>query len=70
MSTMTVRVLIGSVIAACLLGIAALEVVSERVRVDLSPTVVHGDADGRPDSAPVSVADWSSGRSPARAPPS
>jgi hypothetical protein len=57
MSTMTVRVLVGSVIAACLLGIAALEVVSERVRVDPSSAVVQGASDGRPDSAPVSVAE-------------
>lgn len=55
MSTMTVRVLVGSVIAACLLGVAALEVVSERVRVD--PSGVQGVRDGMPDSAPVSVAD-------------
>ena len=34
MSTTTVRVLIGIVVAACLLGIGALEVLSERVRVD------------------------------------
>ena len=57
MSTITVRVLIGSVIAACLLGIAALEVVSERVRVDLSATPVLGGPSGGPDSAPVSLAD-------------
>jgi hypothetical protein len=57
MSTMTVRVLVGSVIAACVLGVAALEVVSERVRVDLSPTVVPGTPHGMPDSAPVSVAE-------------
>lgn len=57
MSTVTVRVLVGSVIAACLLGLAALEVVSERVRVDLSSTPVQGAPDGRPDSAPVSIAD-------------
>lgn len=57
MSTMTVRVLVGSVIAACLLGIAALEVVSERVRVDLSSAGFEGARDGMPDSAPVSVAD-------------
>ena len=54
MST-TVRVLIGSVIAACLLGVAALEVVSERVRVDLSE--VQAVRVGMPDSAPVSVAE-------------
>lgn len=45
MSTMTMRVLIAGVIAACLLGVAALEVVSERVRVDLSSTAVQGVLD-------------------------
>lgn len=45
MSTMTMRVLIAGVIAACLLGAAALEVVSERVRVDLSSTAVQGVLD-------------------------
>lgn len=57
MSTITVRVLIGSVIAAFLLGVAALEVVSERVRVDLSSTPALGGLGGGPDSAPVSLAD-------------
>jgi len=45
MSTTTVRVLIGSVIAACVLGIGALEVVSERVHVDPASTVGQGAAD-------------------------
>ena len=45
MSATTVRVLIGSVIAACVLGIGALEVVSERVHVDPASTVGQGAAD-------------------------
>lgn len=45
MSATTVRVLIGSVIAACVLGIGALEVVSERVHVDPGSTVGQGAAD-------------------------
>lgn len=46
MSTTTVRVLIGSVVAACLLGIGALEVLSERVRVDVSSTTAQRAPDG------------------------
>ena len=49
MSTTTVRVLIGTVITAGLLGIGALEVVSERV----PRTVVQGALDGQPDSPSV-----------------
>jgi len=48
MLTTTVRVLIGIVVAACLLGIGALEVLSERVQ--RAP-------DGRPDSSPAYLAD-------------
>lgn len=46
MSTTTVRVLIGTVITAGLLGIGALEVVGERV----PRSVVRGALDGKPDS--------------------
>ncbi len=53
MSTTTVRVLMGTVITAGLLGIGALEVVSERV----PPTVVQGALDGKPDSPSAYVAD-------------
>ena len=56
MSTTTVRVLVGSVIAACVLGIGALEVLSERVHVDLAATAVQGAPDARPDST-QSIAD-------------
>lgn len=45
MSATTVRVLIGSVIAACVLAIGALEVVSERVHVDPASTVGQDAAD-------------------------
>ncbi len=57
MSTTTVRVLIGIVVAACLLGIGALEVLSERVRVDLASTTAHRAPDGGSDSAPAYLAD-------------
>jgi len=53
----TVRVLIGIVVAACLLGIGALEVLSERVRVDLASTTAQRAPDGRPDSSPAYLAD-------------
>ncbi len=57
MSTTTVRVLVGSVIAAGFLGIAALEVVSERVPVDLESTAVLGRPDGNP-APPAHVEDF------------
>jgi len=57
MSTSTVRVLIGSVIAAFLLGIGALEVVSERVRVDPAFTTADREPAGEPDSSPAHVAE-------------
>jgi hypothetical protein len=57
MSTTTGRVLIGSVVAACLLGIGALEVLSERVRVDLASTTAQRALDGRPNSSPAYLAD-------------
>ena len=57
MLTTTVRVLIGIVVAACLLGIGALEVLSERVRVDLASTTPQRAPDGRPDSSPAHLAD-------------
>jgi len=57
MLTTTVRVLIGIVVAACLLGIGALEVLSERVRVDLASTTPQRAPDSRPDSSPASLAD-------------
>jgi hypothetical protein len=40
-------------VAACLLGIGALEVLSERVRVDLASTTAQRAPDGRPDSSPA-----------------
>ena len=57
MSTSTVRVLIGSVIAAFLLGIGALEVVSERVRVDPAFTTADREPAGEPDSSSAHVAE-------------
>jgi hypothetical protein len=57
MSTTTVRVLIGSVIAACVLGIGALEVVSERVHVDPAATIGRGAPDGGADSPWTQVTD-------------
>lgn len=57
MSTTTVRVLIGIVVAACLLGIGALEVVSERVRVDLASKTAQRTPDGGPHSSPAALAD-------------
>lgn len=53
MSTTTVRVLVGSVIVAGLLGVGALEVVSERAT---SP-VARGVTAGQPDSPPADLAD-------------
>ena len=57
MSTTTVRVLIGSVIAACVLGIGALEVVSQRVPVDLASTAAQGAPAGEPSPASASDSD-------------
>ena len=54
MSMTTVRVLVGSVIVAGLLGIGALEVVSERLP---SPVVRGGVPASEPDSPPPYVAD-------------
>ena len=54
MSMTTVRVLVGSVIVAGLLGIGALEVVSERLP---SPVVRGGVPASEPDSPPAYVAD-------------
>jgi hypothetical protein len=53
----TVRVLIGIVVAACLLGIGALEVLSGRVRVDRASTSAERAPDVRPDSSPAYLAD-------------
>ncbi len=57
MSTITVRVLIGSVVAACVLGIGALEVVSERVHVDPSSPSAQRAPGGESASSPAYVAD-------------
>jgi hypothetical protein len=54
MSTTTVRVLVGSVIVAGLLGLGALEVVSERVP---SPVVRGAVPTGEPDSPQAYAAD-------------
>jgi hypothetical protein len=51
MSKTSVRVLVGIVAGACLLGIGALEVLSERVRVDPASTSAQRAPDGRPDSS-------------------
>jgi hypothetical protein len=58
MSTTTVRVLIGTVVTAGLLGIGALEVLSERVRVDPASTTAQRAPEGGPDSAPADLADF------------
>ena len=58
MSTTLVRVLVGIVVVAGLLGIGALEVVSERVRVDPASTAVHRAPVGRSDSSPAYLADF------------
>src|SRR6185295_3348140 len=58
MSTTLVRVLVGIVVVAGLLGIGALEVVSERVRVDPASTAVHRAPEGRSDSSPAYLADF------------
>jgi hypothetical protein len=50
MSTTTVRVLVGSVIVAGLLGIGALEVVSERVTPSVVPAVPTGELGSEPAS--------------------
>jgi hypothetical protein len=57
MSTTTIRVLIGIVVAACLLAIGALEVLSERVRVDLASTTAQRAPDGGLDLSPAYLAD-------------
>lgn len=54
----TVRVLVAVVIAACLLAIGALEVVSERVRVDPASTTTQRTPAERPDSSPAYVTDF------------
>jgi len=56
MTTTTVRVLIGSLIAACVLAIGALEVVSERVHVDPAATFGQGAPDRGADSSSTQVA--------------
>jgi hypothetical protein len=58
MGTTTVRVLIGIVMTAGLLGIGALEVVSERVHVDPASTTVQRVPEGGPDSSPAHLTDF------------
>jgi hypothetical protein len=58
MSTTTVRVLIGIVVTAGLLGIGALEVLSERVRVEPASTTAQRAPEGGPDSSPAHLADF------------
>jgi hypothetical protein len=58
MSTTTVRVLIGIVVTAGLLGIGALEVLSERVRVDPVSTTSQRAPEGGPESSPAYLADF------------
>jgi hypothetical protein len=58
MSTTTVRVLIAIVVTACLLGIGALEVLSERVRVEPASTTAQRAPEGGPDSSPAYLADF------------
>jgi hypothetical protein len=58
MSTTTVRVLIGIVVTAGLVGIGALEVLSERVRVEPASTTAQGAPEGGPDSSPAYLADF------------
>ena len=58
MSTTTVRVLIGIAVTAGLLGIGALEVLSERVRVDPASTTAQRAPEGGPESSPAYLADF------------
>jgi hypothetical protein len=58
MSTTTVRVLIGIVVTAGLLGIGALEVLSERVRVDPASTTAQRAPEGGPESSSAYLADF------------
>jgi hypothetical protein len=58
MSTTTIRVLVAAVVVACLLAVGALEVVSERVRVDPASTTSQRTPAERPDSSPAYVADF------------
>jgi len=58
MSTTTVRVLIGIVVTAGLVGIGALEVLSERVRVEPTSTTAQRAPEGGPDSSPAYLADF------------
>ena len=58
MSTTTVRVLIGIVVTAGLVGIGALEVLSERVRVEPASTTAQRAPEGGPDSSPAYLADF------------
>jgi len=58
MSTTTVRVLIAIVVTAGLLGIGALEVLSERVRVEPASTTAQRAPEGGPDSSPAYLADF------------
>jgi hypothetical protein len=58
MSTITVRVLVAGVVVAGLLAIGALEVVSERVRVDPASTTTQRTPAERPDSSPAYAADF------------
>jgi hypothetical protein len=58
MSTTTVRVLIGIVVTAGLVGIGALEVLSERVRVEPVSTTAQRAPEGGPDSSSAYLADF------------
>lgn len=58
MSTTTVRVLIAIVVTAGLLGIGALEVLSERVRVEPASTTAQRAPEGGPGSSPAYLADF------------
>jgi len=58
MSTTTVRVLIGIVVTAGLVSIGALEVLSERVRVEPASTTAQRAPEGGPDSSPAYLADF------------
>ena len=68
MSTTTVRVLIGSVVAACLLGIGALEVVSERVRVHPTSTAAQRAPDGGASASSAYLADTEVWEEPSASP--
>jgi hypothetical protein len=68
MSTTTVRVLIASVVTAGFLGIGALEVLSERVRVDPAATTAQRAPEGGPDSSPAYLADFEAREEPGPSP--